>query len=97
VPFTAFTGGRKAEHVACRLIVRRVRRLQPLASDGTEHGELFAAYRHHAFITNSTLSMIEADQRHRDHALIEQTIAELKDGALVHLPSGRCAAKPVFP
>src|SRR4051812_28008217 len=29
VPFTAFTGRRKHEHVTCRLIVRRVKRLQP--------------------------------------------------------------------
>lgn len=54
VPFVAFTGRRKHEHVACRLVVRRVRRLQPLTGDGTEQGELFASYRHHAFITNST-------------------------------------------
>jgi hypothetical protein len=68
------------------LIVRRVKRLQPLASDGTEQGELFAAYRHHAFITNSTLDLVQADQRHRDHAIVEQVIAELKDGPLAHLP-----------
>lgn len=96
VPFTAFTGRRKAEHVACRLIVRRVRRLQPLASDGTEQSELFAAYRHHAFITNSTLSTAEADERHRDHALVEQVIAELKDGPLAHLPSGKYAANAAW-
>ena len=53
VPFVAFTGRRKAEHVACRLVVRRVRRLQPSAGDGSEQGELFATYRHHAFITNN--------------------------------------------
>ncbi|RYS32152.1 IS1380 family transposase, partial [Staphylococcus pseudintermedius] len=47
VPFVAFTGRRKAEHVSCRLIVRRVKRLQRLACDGTEQGELFATYRHH--------------------------------------------------
>src|SRR4051794_19858750 len=29
IPFTAFTGRRKAEHVTARLIVRRVRRLNP--------------------------------------------------------------------
>lgn len=46
----------------------RTPRFQPLASDGSEQGELFATYRHHAFITNSTLGMVEADQRHRDHA-----------------------------
>lgn len=96
VPFVAFTGRRKAEHVPCRLVVRRVKRLQPLASDGTEQSELFATYRHHAFITNSTLSTIEADQRHRDHALIEQVIAELKDGPLAHLPSGRYAANAAW-
>jgi hypothetical protein len=96
VPFVAFTGRRKAEHVTCRLIVRRVRRLQPLTSDGSEQGELFAAYRHHAFITNTTLNVVEADQRHRDHALIEQVIAELKDGPLAHLPSGRYAANAAW-
>ena len=79
IPFTAFTGRRKHEHVPCRLIVRRVKRLQPLASDGTEQGELFADYRHHTFITNSALGMVEADERHRDHAIVEQAIAELKD------------------
>lgn len=36
--------------------------------------------------------MIEADERHRDHALVEQVIAELKDGSLTHLPSGNYAA-----
>ncbi|MDO3398144.1 IS1380 family transposase [Nocardioides sp. SOB44] len=96
VPFVAFTGRRKREHVACRLVVRRVRRLQPLASDETEQGELFATYRHHAFITNSTVGTIEADQRHRDHALIEQVIAELKDGPLAHLPSGKYAANAAW-
>jgi hypothetical protein len=36
--------------------------------------------------------MVEADQRHRDYALIEQVIAERKDGPLAHLPSGTYAA-----
>ena len=96
VPFTAFTGRRKSEHVTCRLIVRRVKRLQRLASDGTEQGELFVTYRHHAFITNSTLGTVEADQRHRDHAIVEQVIAELKDGPLAHLPSGKYAANAAW-
>lgn len=76
VPFVAFTGRRKAEHVAWRLVVRRVKRLQSLAGDGAEQGELFATCRHHAFITNSGLSTIEADERHRDHAIVEQAIRE---------------------
>src|SRR3546814_2909310 len=49
IDFTAFTGRRRAEHVTCRLVVRRVKRLQPLASDGTEQGELFATYLHPGF------------------------------------------------
>jgi len=96
IGFTAFTGRRKAEQVGCRLVVRRVRRLQPLASDGSQQGELFVTYRHHAFITNSTLSTIAADQHHRDHAIIEQVIAELKDGPLAHLPSGKYAANAAW-
>jgi hypothetical protein len=96
IGFTAFTGRRKSEHVACRLVVRRVKRRQPLASDGSQQGELFAAYRHHGFITNSTLTTVAADQRHRDHAIVEQVIAELKDGPLAHLPSGQYAANAAW-
>ena len=94
--FVAFSSKKKAQQVPCRLVVRRVRRLQPTGSDGTVQGELFAAHRHHAFITNSTLSMIAADERHRDHAVIEQVIAELKDGPLAHLPSGKYGANAAW-
>ncbi|MGL5825028.1 MAG: IS1380 family transposase [Nocardioides sp.] len=96
VAITVFTSRRKAEHVTCRLVVRRVKRLQHLAGDGTEQGELFAAHRHHGFITNSTLGTVEADQRHRDHAVVEQVIAELKDGPIAHLPSGSYAANAAW-
>lgn len=92
VPITVFTSRRKADHATCRLVVRRVKRLQPLATDGTQQGERFAAHRHHEFITDSTLGTVEADQRHRDHAVVEQVIAELKDGPIAHLPSGSHAA-----
>jgi hypothetical protein len=39
---------------------------------------------------------VEADQRHRGHAIVEQVIAELKDGPLAHLPSGRYAANAAW-
>jgi len=94
--FVASTGRRKADHVFCRLVVRRVKRLQPPASDGTAQEVLFATYRHHAFITNSTLSTIAADERHRDHAIVEQVIAELKANALAHLPSGSYTANAAW-
>jgi hypothetical protein len=95
VPMTTFTrGGRRGTE--CRLVVRRVKPLRPIAGDGTVQGELFAAHRHHAFITNSTLPTIEADEHHRDHAIIEQVIAELKNGPLAHLPSGNYAANAAW-
>jgi hypothetical protein len=45
---TAFTHRRQAEHVTARLIVRRVRRLNPASAPGAGQGELFTAYRYHA-------------------------------------------------
>jgi Transposase DDE domain group 1 len=32
--------------------------------------------------------MLDAEATHRDHAIIEQVIADLKNSALAHLPSG---------
>ncbi len=100
VPITIFTSHRKHEHVTCRLVVRRVKRLNPTSSgkDGQRsvQEELFAAYRHHAFVTNSTFGTVDADTTHRAHAIIEQVIAELKDGALAHLPSGSYAANAAW-
>ena len=101
VPITVFTSRRKKDHVTCRLVVRRVKRLNPVApptttNKGSVQEELFAAYRHHGFITDSTLSTAEADQRHRDHAVVEQVIAEFKDGPIAHLPSGSYAANAAW-
>ena len=94
--FTAFTSLPKSKQITCRLVVRRVRRLQPRTSDGSVQGELFADWRHHAFVTNSTLDTVAADQHHRDHAIVEQVIAELKDGPLAHLPSARYGANAAW-
>lgn len=53
---------------------------------------LFATRRYHAFITNSDFSVVEADRRHRGHVIVEQVIAELKQGPLAHLGSGKFVA-----
>jgi len=71
--------------VGCRLVVHRVARLGEHAKQGQD--ELFTSWRHHGFVTNSTLSTVHADEHHRDHAIVEQVIAELKDGPLAHAPS----------
>jgi hypothetical protein len=91
VPFTAFTSRRKTDHISARLIVRRVRRLNPKSiPDG--QGELFPDYRHHAVFTDSPLTMLQAEKSHRAHAIVEQIIADLKSAALAHLPSGSFSA-----
>lgn len=87
IPFTAFTSRRKRDHVTARLIVRRVRRLNPKQVP-TGQSEMFAVYRYHAVFTDSPEPMLEAEATHRDHAIIEQINADLKDSALAHLPSG---------
>src|SRR4051812_27382249 len=95
VPFTAFTSRRKAEQVTARLIVRRVRRLNPVSVPAGQ-SELFAAYRHHAVFTDSPLPMLAAETGHRGHAIVEQVIADLKGGPLAHMPSGRFAANSAW-
>ena len=84
-----YTIGGDAEVAECaygdghRLVVRRTRIIGAQA-------ELFANWRHHAFITNSAASTVEADADHRAHAVVELAIRDLKDGAgLEHCPSGR--------
>ena len=91
VPFTAFTSRRQSEHISARLIVRRVRRLNPkTVADG--QGELFPGYRHHGVFTDSPLTMLQAEKSHRAHAIVEQVIADLKASALAQLPSGSFSA-----
>jgi hypothetical protein len=90
IPYTAFTSRRK-HTVTARLIVRRVRRLAP-----PRQGELLPAWRHHAIFTDSPLPMLAAEADHRDHAIIEQVIADLIDGPLAHLPSGHFAANAAW-
>ena len=84
--YTAFTSKSKDEHVTARLIVRRVRRKNEQENAG--QGELFPSWRHHGIFTNSPLAMLEAEENHRDHAVIEQVNADLYAGPLAHLPSG---------
>jgi hypothetical protein len=96
VAFTAFTHRRQAEHVTARLIVRRVRRLNPASAPGAGQGELFTAYRYHASFTDSPMTMLVAESQHRGHAIVEQVHADLKNGPLAALPSGSFAANSAW-
>jgi hypothetical protein len=92
---TAFTGRRVGEQVTARLIVRRVKRLNPVGeADG--QGELFITWRYHAVFTDTPLPMLQAEAAHRGHAIVEQVIADLKNSALAHLPSGRFTANAAW-
>jgi hypothetical protein len=84
IPYTAFSSRPKAKHVTARLIVRRV----PDLNLAHQH-ELFTVYRYHAVFTDSPLPLLAAEGAHRAHAIIEQVIADLKNGPLAHLPSGK--------
>ncbi|MGH7629349.1 MAG: IS1380 family transposase, partial [Gemmatimonadales bacterium] len=87
VGFTAFTSTRHP--VTARLVVRRVR-------DRARTDELFPVWRYHPFFTNSAESTVDADITHRRHAVIESVFADLIDGPLAHLPSGRFAANSAW-
>jgi hypothetical protein len=72
-----------------RLVVRRTRLVGPQA-------ELWPDWRHFAFLTNRTepLALVESD--HRQHAVVELAIRDLKDQALAHFPSGQFAANAAW-
>jgi hypothetical protein len=85
--FTAFASTKTP--VTARLVVRRVR-------DRAKTDELFPVWRHHPFLTNSDEPTAAADITHRRHAIIETVFADLIDGPLAHLPSGRFAANSAW-
>jgi hypothetical protein len=72
-----------------RLIVRRTRLLGPQA-------ELWPDWRHFCLITNRTDNIKIVEAEHRDHAVVEQVIADLKDQALEHFPSGHFHANAAW-
>lgn len=74
-----------------RLVVRRV---HLHAQKGQE--ELFAYWRHFAFLTNREEDMRTVDAEHRQHAEVELCIRDLKDQALAHFPSGQFSANAAW-
>jgi hypothetical protein len=72
-----------------RLIVRRTRLLGAQA-------ELWPDWRHFAFITNRTEPLDLVESEHRQHAVVELAIRDLKDQALAHFPSGKFYANAAW-
>jgi len=85
-------GGRtKRKQHRVRLIVRRTRLTNPTQA------ALWPDWRHHSFITNTTRTPIEADQFHREHAVVELAIKDLKQGTgAEHIPSGNYSANAAW-
>ena len=88
-PFVVFAGDKRHARQV-RLIVRRVR-----PTPGSQLA-LFTAWDYHAFVTDQTLPLAELEADHRRHAIVEQTIAELKSAGLAHLPSGKFMANAAW-
>lgn len=91
VPFTAFAAQKKADHVPGRLVVRRIPDFHAEKNKAAGQDTLFDVWRFHAFFTTAhagVLDTVAADKTHRQHAIIEQVQADLKNSALAHLPSG---------
>jgi hypothetical protein len=72
-----------------RLIVRRTRLLGAQA-------ELWPDWRHFAFLTNRTEPLELVESEHRQHAVVELAIRDLKDQALAHFPSGKFMANAAW-
>jgi hypothetical protein len=90
--YTAFAHTKSP--VTARLVVRRVRALNRTANPC--QGELFPTWRYHAVFTDSPFTLHQTEEQHRDHAIIEQVNADLINGPLAHLPSGRFTANAAW-
>jgi Transposase DDE domain group 1 len=76
-------------HGGRRLVVRRTQLVGPQA-------ELWPDWRHFCFITNRSEALAVVEAEHREHAVVEQVIADLKDQAPARFPSGDFNANGVL-
>jgi len=72
-----------------RLVVRRVRTLD-------RQGQLLPSWELYPFATNRTDDLATVEAEHRQHAVVELAIRDLKDQALAHFPSGKFAANAAW-
>ena len=89
---TIYTSGKGKRQRTVRLIVRRTRLTEKAQA------RLWPDWRHHAFITSDhDIAMVDADRFHREHAVVELAIRDLKEGAgLEHIPSGHFHANAAW-
>jgi hypothetical protein len=87
IDYTAFAS--TPDRITARLVVRRVK-------DARYRDALFPVWRYHPFFTNTDLPVADADITHRQHAIIETVFADLIDGPLARIPSGRYGANSAW-
>jgi len=87
--FTVFASDKQHAR-QIRLIVRRVR-----PTPGSQLA-LFTEWDYHAFVTDRDGDVLEIEADHRRHAVVEQSIAELKSAGLAHMPSGNFMANAAW-
>ncbi len=89
---TTYTAGTGRKRRTVRLVVRRTR-----LTDKAQ-AKLWPDWRHHAFITSDRkIGAVDADRFHREHAVVELAIRDLKEGAgLEHIPSGHYHANAAW-
>ncbi len=87
IPYRAFAS--TSDAITAGLVVRRVK-------DARYRDALFPVWRYHPFFTNTDLPVEQADITHRQHAIIETVFADVIDGPLAHLPSGRFGANAAW-
>ena len=72
-----------------RLVVRRVRTLD-------RQGQLLPSWELFPFLTNRVDELRTVEAEHRQHAVVELAIRDLKDQALAHFPSGHFYANAAW-
>ena len=88
---TIYTSGGRRSPRHLRLVVRRTRICDPAVQ------QLWPDWRYHCFVTDVALDAVQADTFHRDHAVIELCVRDLKEGSgLEHCPSGRFFANAAW-
>jgi hypothetical protein len=87
--YSCFAGDKRHARTV-RLVVRRVR-----PTPGSQLA-LFTTWDYHAFVTDREGDVLEIEADHRRHAVVEQSIAELKSAGLAHMPSGNFMANAAW-
>ena len=86
-----YTTGTGRRAVTRRLVVRRTRLIDK------HQLKLWPDWRHFGFLTDLEGTAIEIDKFHRQHAVVELAIRDLKEGAgLEHIPSGNFHANSAW-